>query len=212
MKTNAVITIGRQFGSGGREVGIKLAAKLGIPYYDKALLRRAAKESGLQESIFQTFDEKPKNLFYLFSAEPGAMHMGELPYDVMLEEQVFTAAGEVIKKCAQEGPCVIIGRCADYILRKNPALLSLFIYAPLEERAERIVTMKGVNLETAKNMIHKEDRHRASYYNYYTSKKWGDIRSYHFCIDSSQLGIDGTVTLIEQIVTMRDQMVQNEDR
>lgn len=204
MTTKAIITIGRQFGSGGREIGIKLAKRLELPYYDKALLRRAAQESGLSEKLFESFDEKPKSLLYSFAMDPHSFSLGDVPYEVTVEEQVFTAFCDVIKKYADEGPCVIIGRCADYVLRNNRNRLSIFIYAPLEARIERIVKIKGVSLEMAKNMIAKEDKQRSAYYNYYTSKKWGDLRSYHFCLDSDQLGIDGTVELITKIVEMRD--------
>lgn len=194
-----VITIGRQFGSGGREIGVKLAEARGIPYYDKELLKRAAKESGLCEHLFENFDERPKSLLYSLAMDPYSFGNLNAPYGT-IEQDVFLATFNTVKKVAEEGPCVIIGRCADYALREFDSCLSLFIYAPLEERVQRVSSLRNLPPAKAKDMINKADKQRASYYNYYTSKKWGAVGSYDFCLDSSQLGVDGTVELIEYLL------------
>lgn len=194
-----VITIGRQFGSGGHEIGIKLAEKLNIPYYDKELLKRAAKDSGLCEHLFDNFDERPKSLLYSLAMDPYAFSSLTTPYG-SLEQDVFFATFNTVKKVAEEGPCVIVGRCADYALREHPHCLSLFIHAPVEDRIRRISSLRDLPPEKAKDVINKTDKQRASYYNYYTSKKWGAVASYDFCLNSSVLGIDGTVDLILTIL------------
>lgn len=194
-----VITIGRQFGSGGREIGVTLAESLGIPYYDKELLKRAAKESGLCEHLFESFDEKPKSLLYSLAMDSYSFGNLMTPYGTV-EQDVFLATFNTVKRVAQEGPCVMIGRCADYALRDADNCLNLFIYAPLAERVKRISQVRGLSPEKAKDMINKMDKQRASYYNYYTSKKWGSPASYDFCIDSSKLGVAGTVELIRYIL------------
>lgn len=194
-----VITIGRQFGSGGREIGVKLAEALNIPYYDKELLKRAAKESGLCEHLFESFDEKPKSLLYSLAMDPYSLGNFTTPYGTV-EQDVFLATFNTVKKVAEEGPCVMIGRCADYALRDSDNCLRLFIYAPMADRVQRIAALRSLSPEKAKDMINKMDKQRASYYNYYTSKKWGSPASYDFCIDSSRLGIDGTVDLIRYIL------------
>ncbi len=194
-----VITIGRQFGSGGHEVGVKLAQALDIPYYDKELLKRAAKESGLCEHLFESFDERPKSLLYSLAMDPYSFGNLAAPYGT-IEQEVFLATFNTVKKAADEGPCVIVGRCADYALRDYADSLHLFIYAPLEERVKRIAKLHDFTPDKAKDMINKMDKQRASYYNYYTSKRWGVPASYDFCLDSSQLGVDGTVELIRYIL------------
>ena len=197
-----IITIGRQFGSGGREIGIKLAESLNIPYYDKELLKRAAKESGLCEHLFDSFDEKPKSLLYSLAMDPYSLSNFTSPYGG-IEQDVFLATFNTVKKIAAEGPCVLIGRCADYALRDRDDCLRLFIYAPLAERAKRIASLRDLSPEKAKDAINKVDKQRASYYNYYTSKKWGAVASYDMCIDSSLLGVDKTVDLIRYILEER---------
>lgn len=194
-----VITIGRQFGSGGHEVGVKLAESLQIPYYDKELLKRAAKESGLCEHLFESFDERPKSLLYSLAMDPYSFSNLSAPYGT-IEQEVFLATFNAVKKAADEGPCVLVGRCADYALRERTDCLHLFIYAPLEERVKRVAQLHDLAPDKARERIAKTDKQRASYYNYYTSKRWGVPASYDFCLDSSRLGIDGTVELITYIL------------
>ena len=198
--SDKIITIGRQFGSGGREIGEKLALKLGIPFYDKDLLKRAAKESGLCEEIFENFDEKPSSSFlYSLVMDPYSLGYSNNGYDLPLNHKVFLAAFDTIKKIADEGSCVIVGRCADYALQDYDNVLNVFVHAPLEDRIKRISAKYELSESKAKDMIYKKDKQRASYYNYYSSSKWADIKNYDLTINSSHLGIDQTVEVIAGI-------------
>lgn len=201
---NTIITIGRQFGSGGREVGEKLSKKLNIPFYDKDLLKRAAKESGLCEEIFENFDEKPSSSFlYSLVMDPYSLGYSNNGFDLPLNHKVFLAAFDTIKKIADEGSCIIVGRCADYVLQDYENCLNLFIHAPLEDRIKRISAKYDLPENKAKDMIYKKDKQRASYYNYYSNSKWADIKNYHLSINSSLLGVDGTVDMIVDLVKRR---------
>ena len=201
---NTIITIGRQFGSGGREVGEKLSKKLNIPFYDKDLLKRAAKESGLCEEIFENFDEKPSSSFlYSLVMDPYSLGYSNNGFDLPLNHKVFLAAFDTIKKIADEGSCIIVGRCADYVLQDYENCLNLFIHAPLEDRIKRISAKYDLPENKAKDMIYKKDKQRASYYNYYSNSKWADIKNYHLSINSSLLGVDGTVDMIVDLIKRR---------
>ena len=192
---NTVITIGRQFGSAGREIGEKVAEYFGIKCYDKELLSRAAKESGFCEEMIQNHDERPTNSF-LYNLVMDTYSFGYNAssfVDMPISHKVFLAQFDTIKKIADEGSCVIVGRCADYVLREHPDLISLFIHAPMEERIKRIMRRYSLDDRQAKEFIRRTDKERASYYNYYTEKKWSGMESYHFCIDSSIFGVSGTV-------------------
>ncbi len=194
-----IYTIGREFGSGGRDVGQKLAEKLGIPYYDKELLSRASAESGLCEEIFHMQDEKPTNSFlyslvtdtYSFSNYHGNNYM-----DMPLGQKVFLAQFDTIKRIAAEGSCVIVGRCADYALSELPHCIHSFIYADKDFRIKRVASELNIPEAKAKDMINRTDKQRASYYNFYTNKKWGDSRSYDLSLNSEKLGIDGCVEML----------------
>ena len=168
MKT--MITIGRQFGSGGKEIGIRVAKELGIPFYDKELLQEAAKKSGLCQKIFENFDERPKSLLYAIAMDAYPLGFSGTAGE-SLEQQVHLAIFKTIRNIAAEGPCVIIGRCADYALAEDPNLLSLFISAPLEDRIARVAKRQKVTPEEAKSLIQKTDKRRASYCEYYASNK-----------------------------------------
>ena len=197
MGKDTIITIGRQCGSGGREVGIALAKDLNIPYYDKELLKRAAKESGLCEEVFEKFDEKPtSSLLYSIVMDPYSLGIGANGIDMPINHKVFLAAFDTIKKIADEGPCVMIGRCADYALADYSNVVNFFLFAPMEDRIKRVAERRELTPEKAKDYIQKAEKQRASYYNYYTTKKWGATTSYNYCLDTSVLGIDGTVELI----------------
>lgn len=210
MTTNTIITIGRQFGSGGREIGEKLAKAYGIPFYDKQLLKVAAKESGLCEEIFENFDEKPTTSFlYSLVMDPYSLGYNSNTFEMPLNHKVFLAAFDTIKKIADEGPCVIVGRCADYALAEYANCINLFIQATPEFRTERIAGYNGITKEQAIPLMTKTDKQRASYYNYYSTKKWGDLKSYHLSVDSSVLGIDGTVKMLEHYVGMVDAAREN---
>ena len=199
-----VITVGRQYGSGGREIGTMLAEKLGIAYYDDMLLKEAAKESGLCEDLFHSFDERPRSFLYSIAMDPYSFSMNSVTARGNIEQQVYLATYDTIKKLADKGPCVLIGRCADYALKDRDDVINIFITAPLENRIERVARRNDISLEEAKDRIKKTDKSRASYYNYYSSKDWGEAKSYDLCIDSSLLGIEGTVALLEQMIRLKD--------
>ena len=202
MKT--VITVGRQFGSGGRDIGIALAKKLNIPFYDKELLRAAAEKSGLCEKIFENFDERPKSLLYSIAMDSYMFSLPGNGASDSLEQQVYLATYDTVRHLADQGPCVIIGRCADYALADHPNTLKVFINAPLEKRIETVMAREKLTREKARALIQKTDKRRASYYEYYSAQKWGAVDSYDFCLDSSVFGIDGTVELIEKLVEMKE--------
>ena len=199
---NTIITIGRQFGSAGREIGEKVAAYFGIKCYDKELLTRAAKESGFCEEMIQNHDERPTNSFlynlvmdtYSFGYNSSAF------VDMPISHKVFLAQFDTIKKIADEGACIIVGRCADYALADRDNVVNLFIYGDEEVKVARIMQKYNLSQAKAKDMIIKKDNQRQSYYNYYSSKKWGRADSYDLCINSSVLGIEGTVKLIIQYI------------
>ena len=199
---NTIITIGRQFGSAGREIGEKVAESFGITCYDKELLTRAAKESGFCEEMLINHDERPTNSFlynlvmdtYSFGYNSGTYS------DMPISHKVFLAQFDTIKKIAQEGPCVIIGRCADYALQDYDNVVNLFIFGDEECKVKRIMERYSLSEKQARDMINKKDKQRQSYYNYYSSKKWGRSDSYDLCINSSKLGIDGCVNLIKQYI------------
>jgi cytidylate kinase len=201
---NTIITIGRQFGSGGREIGERLAEHYNIKCYDKELLSRAAKESGFCEEMIQNHDERPTNSF-LYNLVMDTYSFGYNAssfVDMPISHKVFLAQFDTIKKIASEGPCVIVGRCADYALAELDNVVNLFIYADEDTKIKRIKErFDDVNTDDkAREMMSKKDKQRRSYYNYYSSKKWGRAESYDLCINSGKLGIDGTVNLILQYI------------
>lgn len=206
MKTNTIITIGREFGSAGREIGNKVADYFGIKLYDKEMLARAAKESGICEEIFESHDEKPTNSFlYSLVMDTYSMgYSGNTYSDMPINHKVFLAQFDAIKKIADEGPCILVGRCADYALESYSNVVNIFIHADLDVRIRRIARIYDLTDAKAKDMIVKTDKKRASYYNYYTNKKWSDSESYELCLDSSQLGVEGTAKAIEQYVLLKE--------
>ncbi|MBQ4280188.1 MAG: cytidylate kinase-like family protein [Rikenellaceae bacterium] len=203
MNPNFVIAVGRQFGSGGREIGKQLAARFGIGYYDKELMKLAAKESGVTEEFFEKADERtPGTLMHALSVAL-TMGGGAFQSNALSGENLFRFQSEVIRQLAAEQSCVIVGRTADYILRANPRCVNIFVHAPMEVRVGRIATLQDLSPRKAEELIRKTDKSRAAYYNYYTGKTWGDSASYHLSVDSSALGIDTTTGYIEQFVASR---------
>ena len=203
-----IYTIGREFGSGGKDVGQKLAEKLGISFYDKELLTRAAAESGLCEEIFHMQDEKPTSSF-LYSLVTDTYSMsnyhGNTYMDMPLSQKVFLAQFDTIKRIAKEESCVIVGRCADYALSDEPNCINAFIYADKNYRIKRVAHDLGVSESKAKDMVNRTDKERASYYNFYTNKKWGDSRSYDLALNSEKLGIDGCVDMLIRYAAINHQ-------
>ena len=206
---NKIYTIGREFGSGGREVGEKLAAKLGIKLYDKELLQQAAKDSGFCEEIFENHDEKPTNsfLYSLVMDTYSVSGYSAAPFlDMPLNHKVFLAQFETIKKIAEKESCVIVGRCADYVLSDNPDCINVFIHADLDVRIKNVSRNLNITENKARDIINKTDKQRASYYNYYTSKKWGDSKSYNLSLDAGKLGTDNCVEMILKFRELMDAM------
>lgn len=203
MSEHLVITIGREYGSGGREIGKKLAEALGIKFYDKELIRMAAKESGMSQEAFEKVDEIASGslLYSVVTSTYGASNLLDLP----LNDKLFILQANIIKTVAQKEDCIIVGRCADYILKDKVACINLFIHAPLEKRVAHAVANYGLEADKAKQKISKIDKKRATYYNYYTNNKWGKAKNYDLAIDSSVLGIDGTVDFIKQFIEAKRQ-------
>ena len=194
-----VYTIGREFGSMGQLIGEKLAERLGIKCYDKELLQQAAKESGFCEEIFENHDEKPTNsfLYSLVMDTYSAGNYAAAPFlDMPLNHKVFLAQFDTIKNLAEKESCVIVGRCADYALANNSDVLNIFVRADFEDRVKLIAKRSNTTENKAKDLILKSDKQRASYYNYYTSKKWGDTSSYDLTINTSKISVDNAVDLI----------------
>ena len=197
-KTHTIITIGRQFGSGGREIGKRLADELGIEFYDKELLSRAAKDSKICKELFETHDEKPTNSF-LYSLVMDTYSMGfasgsvnEMP----LNHKIFLAQFDAIKKIAEEGPCVLVGRCADYILKNDPYVISVFFYSDIEERIKWSIEEYQVPAKQAKKIVQEKDAQRARFYEFYTNQKWGNARNYTLMINTSKMSTDEAVQLL----------------
>ena len=212
MKTSTIITIGREFGSAGREIGYKVAETFDIKLYDKEMLARAAKESGICEEIFHSHDEKPTNS-YLYSHVMDTYSMGysgSTYTDMPINHKVFLAQFDAIKKIADEGPCILVGRCADYALESYKNVVSVFIHADMQARIRRIARIYNLTDAKAKDMIVKTDKKRASYYNYYTNKKWSDAESYELCLTSSELGINGTAKAIIDYVKLKESIKKEE--
>jgi len=193
------ITIGRQLGSGGRMIGEKLARQLGISFYDKELIQIASQESGLGKEFFEMADEKKGHSIFggLFGIR-GLMTEEPFSTYYLNNETLFSIQSDVIRKVADEGSCLFVGRCADYVLAGKQRLLNIYITANRDDRIKRIAERDHLTEKKAKDIIEKADKDRAGYYNYFTNKKWGAAESYHLCINSSILGIDDTVEFIKK--------------
>lgn len=211
--TNIVITIGRQYGSNGRVIGQELAKRLGIQFYDKELLDHAANNSGICKELFENHDEKPtSSLLYSIVMDTYSFGYSSASFtDMPMNHKVFLAQFDAIKKLAEEGPCVMVGRCADYALADKKNCMSVFIHASLDIRIQTIAKRHDLSLAKAKDAIVKTDKSRSSYYNYYTNKRWGDATSYNMCVDSGLYGIEGTVQLLEQAVRLFDKSLQSDN-
>ena len=201
MSSKYVIAISRQYGSGGHEIGRKLAKKLGIKFYDKGLLAEIAKKSGMSQNIVEYYDEMPtRSLLFSLAMDAYPMSFAEVP----LNQKVYQAQVETIKNIAEEESCIIIGRCADSILSDYPNLISVFIHADMEAKIERVVERDGLTKEKARERILKTDRKRASFYNFYAmDKKWGEANSHDLTINSGKIGIDETVVMLYDYIKLR---------
>lgn len=193
-----IITIGRQFGSGGREIGEKVAKLLGYTFYDKEILTMAAEESGFSPAAMEHYDEKPTGSLIYSLYMTGAATSDNLP----LNQQLAFAQFNVIRKVAQNDNCVIVGRCADYILREKKNLLTVFLHAPLEKRVDNVMKTQGLSSRSlAEKTIRKQDKARADYYNFFTHKKWGEAGSAMMSLDTSMMSHDKLAELIAGTVT-----------
>ena len=206
MAKKILITIARQYGSGGREIGERVAAALNIPIYDKVLITEVAAKGDLNVEVLKSADESSANsLLYTLAMGSNtlgtAMHFG---YKIPLNDKLFLLQSEVIRDYAAQGSGVFIGRCADYVLRDEPNVIRLFIYGDLDHRKER-VAMRHPELKSSQiiDAINKTDKRRSTYYNFYTGNKWGKYDNYDMAINSSPLGIEGTVELICQFAKMK---------
>ena len=213
MMGNLVITIGRECGSAGRLIGQKLAADLGVKCYDKELLTLAAKNSGLCEELFKTHDEKPTSSF-LYSLVMDTYSLGyntSAYMDMPINHKIFLAQFDTIKKLAEEESCVIVGRCADYALADYPNTVSVFICGNEEDKIHHLMERHNVDEAKAKDIMIKTDKRRASYYNYYSSKRWGSCKSYDMCINSSAVGYDGAVDIIKEFAKKKQEFLKTKN-
>ena len=195
---NKIITIGRQYGSGGREIGQKLADIYGIPFYDNELITRAAKESGFAEETFAKAEDKATNSL-LYSLAMGINVYGNQDFGfsgLSLDDRIFLAQSDVIRKVAEEGPCVIVGRCADYVLKEWDDVFNIFVRASLDFRLKRAVDEYGVEEKKAGEVIVKNDKRRANYYSYHVGEKWTNLNNYDLVVRSDLAGIDNAVACI----------------
>ena len=206
MAVQSVITIGSQYGSGGRYVGRLLAERLGIPFYDKEILAEAARVSGMAEEVFESHDEKRARsfLYSLVTGVQGMADAGNMYMDMPLNHKVFLAQFDAIRGVAEKGPCVIVGRCSDYVLRDQENMISFFVKADTVSRVDRAVHYYGLDPAKAEDALRKADKQRASYYNYYTTSTWGDVNNYNLVVDTGAVGVDGAVDLMEQFVLLRE--------
>ena len=202
MSCNNIITITRQYGSGGHNIGKALSERLGIPFYDKELISLAAKESGISPEVFENVDEKATNsLLYslslgLYNYGNGFSSMGDLP----VNDKLYILQHKIIKQLANAGPCVFVGRCADYVLKDHQNLAKIYIYADIDVRTKRAVERQSIDPARAKQAVLKADKNRANYYSFYSGKKWGLADNYDLCINSASYGIDEAVNLILRVI------------
>ena len=206
MDEKFVINIGRQLGSGGREIGEKLATRLGISFYDKELINLASEESGLCREFFEKADERAAQGIVggLFGARFPFIGDGAIPtMNCLSNDALFKVQSDVIRKLAEEKSCLFVGRCADYILRDHPRCANVFISASREERIARLCRIHSISKNEAEDMMNRADKKRSEYYNYYSYKTWGVAATYHLCIDSSALGIERTIDFIEAFVKQK---------
>ncbi|MBQ8169722.1 MAG: cytidylate kinase-like family protein [Bacteroidales bacterium] len=192
MEKNIIITIGRQFGSGGKSVADALGRKLGIPVYDSELITKAAQDSGFSAELFVERDEKRR----FFSLSKIFTNTYSDTEDYMSDNGLFKMQSDTIRRIAEQGSAIIVGRCSDYILRDLDNVVDVFLTSPVEVRAERVAERLGISKEKAEEVIEKKDSGRAEYYNYYTFGNWGHATTYDICLDSSLLGIEGTADFI----------------
>ena len=196
-----IITIGRQYGSGGRRLAQMLSEHFNISLYDKDLINRVSEETGIAGEFFKKVDEQPSDSFF-------SMFLNSFSYgnscncedSVLSGNSLFCMQSKVIRNIAAEGDCIFVGRCADYILRDRDDVLSIFVTADLEDRIKRVAEYEGISEQSAKDVIEKADKSRAAYYNFYTEKRWGRGSSYDICLNSSKISLEQCMDIITQIL------------
>ena len=206
MYNNRIVTIARQFGSGGREIGEELSKKLGVKFYDKELISIAAKESNIAPEIFENVDEKATNSL-LYSLSLGLYSFSNtysVGDNLPVNDKLYILQHKIIKKVADEGPCVIVGRCADHILRDRNDVLRVFIYADWDCRVKRAIDLKGVKPSKAEQVVQKTDKSRSNYYNFYSGKKWGLTENYDLCINRTKLTSEQVAEIIENYLKITE--------
>ena len=204
MSDNIIVTIARQYGSGGHAVGKLVADNFGMAYHDKSLIEKSAQKLGVSEEMLQSADEKATPSF-LYSIATGNYDVYPLsinfaPYEMPINDKLFNLQADIIKEEAKKGSTVFVGRCADYILNNNPRVIKVYIYADINERAKRIAKKEGISEGDARVLIYKTDKRRANYYNYYTSLKWGKNDNYNLMIDTGALGVEGAAKVISEYI------------
>ncbi len=198
MTDNLVITISRQYGTGGREIGYKLAKQLGITFLDRELITRAAKKSGFSEELFDQLDKRATNSFLYSLTMFGSTGLNGMS----LTDQLYLAQAKVVREAAEDGPCVIVGRCGDHVLRECTNKFDFFIHGTIEDRVRRIQSHGDYEIsgKTPQSALEKMDKQRSTYYNYYTGKVWGKCDHYDLCVNAGRLGVDKSVDLLLQYV------------
>lgn len=196
MKSNLIITIEREFGSGGHLIGEKLAEQLQIPFYDEAIIERAALKSGFDKNFIEKQEQKINNSL-LFNIATSGFYSGGT-----LHDQIFIAERDAIVEMAQTGACVIVGRCADYILRDKYNCMNIFVHADKEDRVKRVVEEYGVKGENVSAIVDKTDKQRARHYQYYSDQLWGAAENYHLTLNTSRFSIDQAVSILKNVAEM----------
>lgn len=202
MTEHRIITIGREFGSGGHEIGNLLATRLDFPLYDNNLIRMVAEKLDIREETARAVDETTLNSFlagFIFEPIEESSRLNGTEYVPPLTQQVYELQCDIIRKLAERGPCIIVGRCADFVLRDHKNCINVFICADWEDRVERIAKKYDISQRKAADKIKKMDRERRNYYESHTGQEWGSIDSHHMLLNVSRLGMDRTVDILERI-------------
>lgn len=201
-----IVTISRQYGSGGRYIGENLAKAMGVPCYDEKLIDMVAKESGFAQSFVAEKGERMTGslLFNIASSLSFANNVFSTNNGVTLQDEIYFTQNRIIKELADKGPCVIVGRCADYILREREDCLNVFIFADNESKIERAEKYFNITREEAPAVLKKNDKARANHYKYYTDQEWGMASNYDLCLNSGLIGIEGCVKAIQQVLELTE--------
>ena len=194
---SVIVTISREFGSGGREIGLLLAKKMKIPFYDRELITSAAEKGGLSPTVLSEYEEKVFSDFYRFSAEASIFSNY---YYQPITDKIYFAQRKTILELAAMGPCVIVGRCSDYVLKDFPNLVNFYLYSDLDSRVKRVQKYYNNDSKNLQEDIERRDKKRATYYNYYTTQRWGAVENYHLSVHTDSVGIDGCVDILEAFI------------